>query len=356
MFNPSPRSLSPRICGFLASLVIVAAGMVISNSGMAQSGGADPMSLLKSAAGSMGGGGGLGSLLGGAGGGNLDTTSNQPQSQVLQPQFLTPTLQPPSRLEQILSARAGIRLTQFGYDQFGVGRQVQVPETGAIADDYILGPGDQISISLRGQENNETYTSVNRNGEVLLPRMSPIAASGRTLGAFREDVVGAVHRAFVATDATVSLSRVRQVSVLVSGEVMLPGVRQVTGLSSVMDAILLSGGVKKTGSLRDIRVLRAGREIAVDLYSALGGAGVSAATRLADGDRILVPPLGATAAIAGLVRRPGIYELPPHGKEITAQALLDLAGGQEVQGRYRFSVQRIDSDGHLTMVALDSLR
>ncbi len=299
-------------------------------------------------------GGGIGSLLNGAGG-NIDTTSNGPQSQVLQPQFMSATLQPPSRLEQIISARAGIRLSQYGYDQLGVGRQVQVPETGAVADDYILGPGDQIVVSLVGQENSEIRTSVTREGQVVLPRLNPIPAAGRTFGAFRKDVDSAIGRAYVATQATVSLARIRQVSVLVSGEVMLPGVRLVTGLSSVIDAILLSGGVKKTGSLRDVRILRGDREIDVDLYSALSGIGGSAATRLADGDRIVVPTLGATAAIAGLVRRPGIYELPPHGKNITAQALLTLAGGEEVQGRYRVSLQRIDGDGHLTLVALQNL-
>ncbi len=343
----------PRARGLLVAFaVLVALSLIFSNAGMAQTGGTDPLSALRSMGGSSGG---IGSILSGVGGNSVDTTASGPQSQTLQPQFTSPRLQPPSRLEQILSGRAGIRLTQFGYDQFGVGRQVQVPETGAVADDYILGPGDQLTITLRGQENTDVRTTVDRDGRVVLPRMAPIAATGRTFGTFVKDVDRAVSSAYVATNATVSLGRVRQVSVLVSGEVMMPGVRLVTGLSSVIDAVLLSGGIKKTGSLRDVRILRGGREIAIDLYSALNGAGNSAATRLADGDRILVPPLGATAAIAGLVRRPGIYELPPHGKNISAQALLGLAGGQEVQGRYRFSLQRIDSDGHLTLVALQNL-
>ncbi len=81
---------------------------------------------------------------------------------------------------------------------------------------------------------------MDRDGRVVLPRIDPIAAGGRTFGAFRQDVDAAIHRAYVASSASVSLGRVRQVSVLVSGEVMFPGVRLVTGLSSVIDAILLS--------------------------------------------------------------------------------------------------------------------
>jgi protein involved in polysaccharide export with SLBB domain len=90
----------------------------------------------------------------------------------------------------------------------------------------------------------------------------------------------------------------------------------------------------------------------VDLYSVLTGSGSGGAMRLADGDRIVVPPLGPTVAAAGLVRRPGIYELPPGARSITARALLSLAGGQEVRGRYRLSVQRIEPDGRLNLVSL----
>ena len=81
---------------------------------------------------------------------------------------------PSSRLEQIMSARAGAKLEQFGYDQLGRGRAVSMPQTGAVQDDYVLGPGDQIVVSLRGQENSELRAEVNRNGEVVLPRLNPI--------------------------------------------------------------------------------------------------------------------------------------------------------------------------------------
>ncbi|HKU63937.1 MAG TPA: SLBB domain-containing protein, partial [Rhizomicrobium sp.] len=157
---------------------------------------------------------------------------------------------------------------------------------------------------------------------------------------------------YVATDAFVSVATVRQISVLVSGAVDNPGLRTLSGLSSVVDALLLSGGVKKTGSLRDIRIQRMGQQHVVDLYSVLTGGSAGGGMRLADGDRIIVPPLANTVAVAGLVRRPGIYELPARTRGMSARALLSLAGGQEVRGRYRLSVQRIEPDGRLNLVAL----
>jgi len=344
------------VAGFFAPFLIAAiAWLAAAGEGLAQVSGSDPLSVLQQAQrNGLGGANGL-SGLSGFNNGVVDTTSQLPQNQTLFPQYATQTMrQPPSRLEQILSGRAGVRLMQFGYDQLGVGRQVTVPETGAVADDYIMGPGDEVVVSLRGQENSDIRTTVDRNGRVVLPRLSPVAAAGRSFGSFRQDVDAAVRRAYVASTASIAIGRVRQISVLVSGEVMVPGQRIVTGLSSVVDALLLSNGVKKTGSLRNIRIQRQGHEYPVDLYSILTGGGSGGAMRLADGDRIVVPPLGPTVAVAGLVRRPGIYELPARSSGMNARALLTLAGGQEVRGQYRLSVQRIEADGRLSLISLQN--
>jgi len=332
---------------FIAPFFAAIAWLSLSGETLAQVANPDPTNLLQQVQ-----RGGLGGV---SPNGVIDTTSQPPQNQILNPQHSTElSRQPPSRLEQILSARAGARLMQFGYDQLGVGRQVMVPETGAVAEDYVMGPGDEVIVSLRGQENSDIRTTVDRGGRVVLPRLAPIAASGRSFGSFRQDLDAAVRRAYVASTASVSIGRVRQISVLVSGEVNVPGQRIVTGLSSVVDALLLSNGVKKTGSLRNVRIQRQGHDHVVDLYSVLTGAGAGGAMRLADGDRLVVPPLGATVAVAGLVRRPGIYELPGRSSGMTARALLSLAGGQEVRGQYRLSVQRIEDDGRLSLASLQN--
>ena len=260
---------------------------------------------------------------------------------------------PSSRLEQIISARAGAKLQQYGYDTMGRGRVVVIPQAGGVQDNYILGNGDEIVVTLRGQENAETRATVDRNGQILLPRLNPIPAMGRTFGALRADIEAAAKRSFIATTAFVSVARVRQITVLVSGEVNVPGLRLVPGLASAVDALVLSGGVKKTGSLRNIQIQRGSQTMTVDLYGVIAeGAASGSKVQLRDGDRILVPPLNKTVAITGLVRRPGIFELQGSSSAISVRSLMALGGGPEVRGKYRLSVLRVGGDGSLQMMPL----
>src|SRR5579885_2027430 len=253
--------------------------------------------------------------------------------------------QPQSRLEQIMSARAGRPLTQFGYNLLGTGQAVVSTQVGQVQDDYVLGPGDLIDIALRGQNTSEYRVYVDRDGRVIIPGVAPVAAGGRRFGDFRADLVAAIRKAFVATDAYVSVAQVRQVGVLVSGAVNNPGVRTLTALSTPLDAILVSGGVQKTGSLRNVKIVRGDRVIPYDLYDVITQHGHPRQVTLADGDRIIVPPLGATVAVTGWVRVPGIYELPTGAAGLSAKSLIALAGGLEVRGRYRLVVMRVAKDG-----------
>lgn len=281
--------------------------------------------------------GGLGAL-----GGQADDPN---QTVLMQPTARQSRPLPRSAVEQILSARAGVQLNQFGYNEMGVPRAVLLPQSGGVQENYILGPGDEIVVTLRGQEGGEFRTFVDRSGRVILPKLSPINVSGRTFSDFQQDLTTAVQRAYVATEAFVALGRVRQIRVTVGGEVNNPGLRVMTGLASAVDAIVVSNGVKKTGSLRNIQILRGGQRIRVDLYGVLRGTAGAQAPLLTDGDRVIVSPLGSTVAIAGPVRIPGIYELAPGQPSMTAGALISMAGGYVVRGRYDLGLIGLAADG-----------
>jgi polysaccharide biosynthesis/export protein len=259
-----------------------------------------------------------------------------------------------SPLEKLMSLRVGQRLMQFGYSAFGHGSAVIVHQSGALQDSYVLGEGDEIVATLRGQEAANYRTRVDRDGRVVLTGLPPVPAAGRSFGAFRADLEAAVRHAFVATQVSVSVGTVRQISVRVVGEVNNPGVYSLTGLSSALDALNLAGGIRKTGSLRNIQIVRDGKTLHLDLYNLLTNGGIQSDITLTEGDRIVVPLLASVVAVAGQVRRPAIYELAPGEGSTHVATLLALAGGTQVKGSYRFSLQQTRNDGHREMVPVNA--
>ncbi len=152
------------------------------------------------------------------------------------------------------------------------------------------------------------------------------------------------------TRAYVSVGQIRQIAVRVVGEVANPGVYPVTGLSTVLDVLSLAGGVKKSGSLRNVVLVNNGKARKIDLYALLLTRGSNPDMTIAQDDRIVVPPIGATVAVAGDVRRPGIYELPSGADSITARALSDLGNGPQLRGSYRHMIMRIGQKGEDQLV------
>ncbi|MFQ3623393.1 MAG: SLBB domain-containing protein, partial [Acetobacteraceae bacterium] len=236
-------------------------------------------------------------------------------------------------------------LRQFGYDTFAV---LPVGGPGAVAalpDDYVLGRDDEVVVTVRGRVSRTVAARIDRDGRLTLPDLAPIDAAGRTLLDLRRDLAARLARELPGTDAFVAVGGIRQIQVFVGGEVVRPGFQALTSLASVLDALAAAGGVRRTGSLRAIRVEGGGGARVVDLYGVLAGHGAAPDLALRPGDRIVVPPLGATVAIAGEVGRPGIYELPPGPPQVPLAEALALAGDTLRPQGMRFLLQQFDGAG-----------
>ena len=250
-----------------------------------------------------------------------------------------------SALEQDYCQRAGEVLLGYGYETFDGTRSAVALTNGAVSDTYRLGIGDELVVTLRGQISTTARAFVDREGRVTLQNLNPIPAAGRTFSEFRRELEARTQAAFIGTEVFVSLGVVRSLAVHVVGEVVTPGMHQLSSLSSVVDALVIAGGVKKTGSLRRIMVERGDQIFWVDVYDLLTGAGSTRDLGLYAGDRIIVPGLGATVAVAGKVRRPGIYELPEGVTATTVQAVIELAGGPLRPQGTRVLVRTFDASG-----------
>lgn len=248
----------------------------------------------------------------------------------------------PSPIEREYRDRlADPTLRQFGYDLFQSASGATGGLTGAVGDDFVVGVGDDVIVQFQGATNDSKTVRISRDGRLVVGALPPIQAAGRSLGAIRRDLETVAKRTLLGTEVFVSLGSVRAVTVFVGGEVDRPGQYNLTALSDVSAALAQAGGVRRSGSLRNVRIVRDGATINVDLYGLLG-IGTPPSVRLRDGDRIIVPVIGDTVAIGGSVARPGIYEFR---KGASLGSVLGYAGGALRPRGNQIAISRITADG-----------
>ncbi|MEO0344841.1 MAG: SLBB domain-containing protein [Pseudomonadota bacterium] len=217
-------------------------------------------------------------------------------------------------------------LDYFGYDLFA-----DVPTTFAPATDvpvpvgYVMGPGDQLIIEYFGKENRTISAAVTRDGTIMLPEIGPLAVSGLTFDAARSEIISRVSEQKIGVRASVTMGEIRSIRIFVLGDVNRPGSYTVSGLSTMTNALFLSGGVNTTGTLRAIQLKRNGKVVGtLDFYDLLLRGDTRGDRRLLPGDVIFVPPVGTRVGVEGEVARPAYYELE---SPTTAAELVRLAGG-----------------------------
>ena len=245
-------------------------------------------------------------------------------------------------------------LERFGADVFrnGTGNFDDLPMDMPVGPEYVLGPGDGVSVELWGGVSERLQRVVDREGRLALPEVGFVEVSGRSLGEVQRLVQRTLRTQYRNVEADVSLSRLRTVRVYVVGDVERAGAYDVSSLSTPLNAVYVAGGPTARGSLRTLRHFR-GKQLVqeIDVYDLLLHGIRSGLQGLQPGDTILVPPLGSEVTIEGMVRRPAIYEI--NGENNLAE-VLELAGGVLHSGTLRHvDVERVEAHLSRTMLRLD---
>jgi len=228
----------------------------------------------------------------------------------------------PSAFEKFV----GGSLKQFGYDFFYKSPSSFAPDQNVpVTPDYIVGPGDQIVVTLWGRLNARWSLEVSREGTLSLPKMGVINPAGVQFKDLREFLKKEISRYYTDFDLNVSMGNLRSIRVYLVGNVSSPGAYTIPGLSTVISALFESGGPSKTGTMRAVELKRSGKTIStLDLYALLLKGDKSGDFKLVNEDVVYVPPVGPLVAVSTGVRNPAIYELKKDEKLLD---LITMAGG-----------------------------
>ena len=241
-------------------------------------------------------------------------------------------------------------LKPYGYDLFVGSPTTFAPVTEIpIPNNYTLGPGDVLRVQLWGKENQQLELPVSRDGTVSFPQSGPQTVAGLTFDQARQQIKKRVSEQYIGVQASVSLGELRSMRVFVLGEARNAGSYTVSSLSTITNALYVSGGIKRTGSLRKIQHKRDGKLIGeLDLYDLLLAGDTSNDNRLQPGDVIFIPPVGDRVGIEGEVYRPALYELR---NSTNLQELVNLAGGLTPQAYPQLVRIERNNDDFLRIIA-----
>ena len=245
--------------------------------------------------------------------------------------------------------QAGTRV--FGHDIFS-GRNLtfEPNENAATPEDYRLGPGDEVVIEIWGDNEASISRVISPEGKIYISQIGPVQLSGLTIQAASEKIrkmlaskYAGVEGANPSSSVSVTLGTIRTIQVNVMGEVELPGTYRLSSFSSVFTALYRAGGVNEIGSMREIKVVRAGKEVAkVDIYGYLFDGKSDTDIKLQEDDIIIVPPYGELVTVEGSVKRPMHYEMK-EGENL--ETLIEYAGGF-ASNAYRDDVRVIRFNGN----------
>jgi protein involved in polysaccharide export with SLBB domain len=221
-----------------------------------------------------------------------------------------------------------------------------------LGPDYVLGPGDALTIHLWGGTTLSIARTIDRDGSIFLPEAGSIDIAGLPLGKAQAVIESALKQQYRNAQVVVTVSRLRSVRVYVVGDVQRPGGYDIGSLSTPVSALYAAGGPTAAGSLRALRHYR-GKELVedVDLYDFLLHGIRGGSAPFESGDTLLVPPAGPLVAVSGAIKRPAIYEL--RAGETTLATVIDDAGGFTAAASLsHIRIERIDANRQRETVTL----
>jgi len=201
----------------------------------------------------------------------------------------------------------------------------------ATPTNYLLGPGDQVIIDIWGASQNTFTETISPDGNINVKNLGPVYLNGLTVNeanAYVKRKFNSIYAGVMSgasSNIKLTLGQIRSIQINIMGEVSVPGTYTLSAFSSVFHALYRAGGVNPIGTLRNVKVMRGGKQMAaLDVYDYILKGKFNDDIRLMEGDVIIVPPYDCLVNISGNVKRPLFYEMKT-GE--SAATLLRYAGG-----------------------------
>ena len=215
---------------------------------------------------------------------------------------------------------------------------------------YRLGPGDEVIIDIWGASQNTIRQQISPDGTINIQKIGPVNLSGMTIAEANDYLKRTLNKIYNGLDNTddptsdirLTLGGIRTIQINVMGEVVQPGTYSLSSFSTVFHALYRAGGVSEIGSLRNVQLVRNGKNIAtIDVYQFIMKGNIQDDIRLQEGDVVIVPAYEVLVKIDGKVKRPMRFEMK---KDENLSTLICYAGGFDADA-YTRSLRVVRQNG-----------
>ena len=215
---------------------------------------------------------------------------------------------------------------------------------------YRLGPGDEVIIDIWGASQNTIRQQISPDGTINIQKIGPVNLNGLTIAEANDYLKKTLNKIYnglnnandPTSDIRLTLGSIRTIQINVMGEVVQPGTYSLSSFSTVFHALYRAGGVSDIGSLRNVQLVRNGKNIAtIDVYQFIMKGNIQDDVRLQEGDVVIVPAYDILVKIDGKVKRPMRFEMK---KDENLSTLISYAGGFEADA-YTRSLRVVRQNG-----------
>jgi protein involved in polysaccharide export with SLBB domain len=286
-----------------------------------------------------------------------NTNRQQQQQQNLYGESRLP-LDPPTEFQQMVANSLGKTLPIYGAKLFRNPPSTFAPlNMVPVTPDYVIGPGDELLVQVWGQITLNDRFTVDRSGSIYIPQVGTLHVAGLPFASLQEYLKAQLGRVFRNFDLNVNMGQLRSIQVFVVGQARRPGSYTISSLSTLINALFVTGGPTPQGSMRHIQLKRGGKVVVdFDLYDLLLRGDKSKDAQLLPGDVIYIPPVGPQVAVAGSVNAPAIYELKSVDSTTAGEVLEMAAGVTNVASGQTVRLERVDEHRlrSMTQISLDA--
>ena len=238
------------------------------------------------------------------------------------------------------------KLKYFGYDFFTTSLDRKIWDNQPPQSGYILGAGDEVFIEIWGDTQLRISHVIDQYGKIYVDKIGQVYLTGTTLKDAENKLLKKfqnVHSSLKGNQPTaildVSIGKLKSINVTLLGQAGIPGVHVIHPFSTIITGLLQTGGVLKTGSLRNIQLIRNGQTFSIlDFYQYFLNGKTGNDLRLLDGDIIFIPVRHSTITIEGKIVLEAIYELVVSE---TIGDLIQFAGGLTIKAQKNIRINRL---------------